>query len=100
MRTLASILSCWIAEMAGVGRSARPPCPWAAALWGCAEYGVARWVDLAYDRSMTHDERCENRPGGTYYGLTATDGLPIPCHCAAREAGREAARRKLARRKG
>lgn len=34
----------------------------------------------------THDDSCENRPGGEYDGKLL-GGRPIPCHCPARAQG-------------
>lgn len=40
---------------------------------------------------MNHDRECEQRPGGAYAGRD------IPCHCAAREQGRNRAIREQSR---
>jgi hypothetical protein len=46
------------------------------------------------DTTITHDQECENLPGGTYHGKTI-GSLPIPCHCVARADGRALAEREL-----
>jgi hypothetical protein len=48
-----------------------------------------------------HDDQCEIRPGGEYHGRTiggdaSHDPMQIPCHCAARADGRQAAERDIA----
>ena len=43
-----------------------------------------------------HDSGCENLPGGEYHGKMI-GGLPIPCHCPARAAGRARAEREIKR---
>lgn len=45
-----------------------------------------------------HDDQCEQRPGGKYHGRTiGNPPMPIPCHCRARESGRQKAEREIRR---
>jgi hypothetical protein len=48
--------------------------------------------------ATTHDSKCEQLPGGAYFGRTiGNPAMPIPCHCEARAAGRKRAEREMIR---